>query len=79
MMEGPISMDIKVGFRRLRLKLAKAARDRSGVTAAEYAILAVGIVIVVGGAIMAYDLNSPMGIAADSILEGQSSLRQNAR
>lgn len=72
-------MEIIVGFRRLRAMLAKVGRDRSGVTAAEYAILAVGIVIVVGAAIVAYDLNSPMQIAANAIIEGQSSLAQSGR
>ncbi|GGJ08800.1 Flp family type IVb pilin [Neoroseomonas lacus] len=31
-----------------------AAADRKGVTAAEYAILAVGVVIVVGGAVLGF-------------------------
>jgi Flp pilus assembly pilin Flp len=34
--------------------LRRAASDRKGVTAAEYAILAVGVVIVVGGAVLAF-------------------------
>ena len=72
-------MDLGVGFRRVRAALAKATQDRSGVTAAEYAILAVGIVIVVGSAILAYDLNSPMSIAANAITEGQASLAQTTR
>jgi Flp pilus assembly pilin Flp len=65
-------------FRRLAAHMAHAVRDRGGVTAAEYAILAVGIVIVVGAAVIAYDLNSPMGIAANAILDGQSSLNAAA-
>jgi len=53
--------------------------DRKGVTSAEYAILAVGVVIVVGGAILAFDINNPMVYAGQSILAGQGSLAATAR
>lgn len=69
-----------VGFvRRLKGRVAGLLADRSGVTAAEYAILAVGIVIVVGVAVMAYDAYSPMQIAGNAILSGQTSLAQSPR
>ncbi|MBB5690296.1 Flp pilus assembly pilin Flp [Roseomonas alkaliterrae] len=53
--------------------------DRKGVTSAEYAILAVGVVIVVGGAILAFDINNPMNYAGQQIVAGQSSLAATAR
>ncbi|MEO3474542.1 hypothetical protein AAFN86_21930 [Roseomonas sp. CAU 1739] len=43
-------------------------------TAAEYAILAVGIVIVVGTALRAFDLANPMIYAANGITNGQASI-----
>jgi len=54
-------------------------RDRRGVIAAEYAILAVGIVIVVGGAVLAFDIQNPLRIAGSELLAGQSSLANTAR
>jgi Flp pilus assembly pilin Flp len=48
--------------------------DERGVTSAEYAILAVGVVLVVGGAIMAFDLNNPLTYASAALTSGQSSL-----
>lgn len=53
--------------------------DRKGVSSAEYAILAVGVVIVVGGAILVFDINNPMNYAGQTILSGQSSLTATAR
>jgi Flp pilus assembly pilin Flp len=41
-------------IRNFLASLRGAASDRKGVTAAEYAILAVGVVIVVGGAVLAF-------------------------
>ena len=41
-------------IRKFLASLRGAASDRKGVTAAEYAILAVGIVIVVGAAVLAF-------------------------
>ena len=41
-------------FREFRALLRGALADRKGVTAAEYAILAVGIVILVGAAVAAF-------------------------
>lgn len=42
-----------------------ALSDKKGVTAAEYAILAVGIVIVVGGAVLAFQ--EPLRLAFERI------------
>ena len=42
-----------------------ALSDKKGVTAAEYAILAVGIVIVVGGAVLAF--REPLSTAFSAI------------
>ena len=41
-------------IRKFLASLRGAASDRKGVTAAEYAILAVGVVIVVGGAVLSF-------------------------
>ena len=41
-------------IRNFLTSLRAALSDKKGVTAAEYAILAVGIVIVVGGAVLAF-------------------------
>ena len=41
-------------IRKFLASLRGAASDRKGVTAAEYAILAVGVVIVVGGAVLGF-------------------------
>ncbi len=41
-------------IRKFLASIRSAASDKKGVTAAEYAILAVGIVIVVGGAVLAF-------------------------
>jgi len=41
-------------LRKFLASLRGAASDKKGVTAAEYAILAVGVVIVVGGAVLAF-------------------------
>ena len=48
------------GLRSLRACTGAVLADRSGVTAAEYAILSVGVAIVVGSAVLAYDVYSPM-------------------
>ena len=63
-------------FRRLATHMANAVRDRGGVTAAEYAILAVGIVIVVGSAVMVLGdpLLGALGRAGQALLDGQASL-----
>ena len=62
-----------------RTLVGSVTSDRRGVTAAEYAILAVGIVIVVGGAILAFDLNNPLLIAGNVITSSQASLASGAR
>ena len=50
-------------------------------TAAEYAILAVGIVIVVGTAVMVIGdpMSGALGLAGQALLDGQSSLAQTTR
>lgn len=53
--------------------------DRRGVTSAEYAILAVAVVIVVGGAIAVLDLNNPLAFASSALTSGQGSLTAGAR
>lgn len=55
------------------------ASDRRAVTSAEYAILAVGVVIVVGGAIALFDINNPMQYAGSALTAGQASLAAGAR
>ncbi len=41
-------------IRKFLASIRGAVSDKKGVTAAEYAILAVGVVIVVGGAVLAF-------------------------
>lgn len=41
-------------FTKFLRRVVRAARGTRGVTAAEYAILAVGVVIVVGGAVLGF-------------------------
>lgn len=63
------------GFR----KILACLRSTRGVTSAEYAILAVGVAVVVGGAVTAFSLLDPMSYAGSAILSGQSTLRDGAR
>lgn len=51
--------------------------DRKGVSAAEYAILAVGVVIVVGGAVLAFgdDLETAFEAIGTEITSQQGSVR----
>ena len=42
-------------IRKFLASIRGASSDRKGVTAAEYAILAVGVVIIVGGAVLAVE------------------------
>ncbi|MBR0673004.1 Flp family type IVb pilin [Neoroseomonas soli] len=74
-------MTQETGFRQLAARIAGVLRDRGGVTAAEYAILAVGIVIVVGAAVMVIGdpLSGALGLAGQALLDGQSSLNQSGR
>lgn len=48
--------------------------DERGVSSAEYAILAVGVIVMVGGAISAFNLLNPMSYAASSLTSGQAAL-----
>lgn len=55
--------------------------DRKGVSAAEYAILAVGIVIVVGGAVLAFEgtLSSAFANIGTAVLAEQGSVQAGTR
>jgi Flp pilus assembly pilin Flp len=61
--------------------VAQAARGERGVTAAEYAILAVGIVIVVGGAVLGFSpfLVNAFTDAGITLTSTQASLGSTAR
>ena len=63
------------GFR----KILASLRDTRGVTSAEYAILAVGVAIVVGGAVVAFSLLDPMSYAGSALSSGQAALSASAR
>ena len=54
--------------------------DRKGVSAAEYAILAVGIVIVVGGAVLAFEDTLEQAFAAigTAVQSAQNSIQSGA-
>ena len=56
-------------------RLRAAAADRKGVTAAEYAILAVGIVIIVGSALVAF---GPTLTTAFQAVTNQIGVQQNS-
>lgn len=66
-------------LRKILNRLAERMGDRRGVSSVEYAILAVGIVIVVGGAINAFNLLSPMEYAGNNLLDSQGALTTPAR
>lgn len=63
-------------IRKFLASILGAASDRKGVTAAEYAILAVGVVIVVGGAVLAFRpaLNNAFVAIGTQITSSQSSV-----
>ena len=69
-------MTLEMGVRRLTAQIAGLLRDRAGVTAAEYAILAVGIVIVIGATVVVVGdpLSGALGRAGQALLDGQASL-----
>ena len=64
-------------IRKFLASLRGAASDRKGVTAAEYAILAVGVVIVVGGAVLAFrdQLNTAFLNIGNQISSQQTSIQ----
>lgn len=66
-------------FRKILNRLAVRVLDRRGVTSSEYAILAIAIVIVVGAAIRAFDLNNPIVYMGINLTTSQSSLSATAR
>ena len=63
-------------IRKFLASILGAASDRKGVTAAEYAILAVGVVIVVGGAVLAFQpaLNNAFTNIGTQITSTQSTI-----
>ena len=63
-------------IRKFLASIRGAASDRKGVTAAEYAILAVGVVIVVGGAVLAFapGLNTAFTNIGNQITSTQGSI-----
>jgi pilus assembly protein Flp/PilA len=63
-------------IRKFLASIRGAASDRKGVTAAEYAILAVGVVIVVGGAVLAFapGLQQAFTAIGDQITTTQGSI-----
>lgn len=67
------------GFGKILSAITARLADRRGVTAVEYAILAVGVVIVVGSAVVAFGLVQPMQYASSAIISAQSSLNASAR
>lgn len=71
-------MDPMASLRHLWRAARAAVANRSGVAAAEYAILAVGIVIVVGAAVLVIGdpLTGALGRAGQALLDGQAALRQ---
>jgi Flp pilus assembly pilin Flp len=68
-------------FTRILDRLVCRARDTRGVTAAEYAILAVGVVIMVGGAVLGFSpyLVNAFSDAGTAITSTQASLPAAAR
>jgi hypothetical protein len=66
-------------FRKILRGLTRRLGGKRGVTSAEYAILAVGVVIVVGGAIRAFSLDNPMIYASSALTSGQASLATTGR
>lgn len=67
-------------IRKFLASLRGVASNKKGVTAAEYAILAVGIVIVVGGAVMAFQgpLSEAFVRIGEQISSQQTSIQTNA-
>lgn len=63
----------------LRNTLSLALKDRKGVTAAEYAIMAVGIVVIVGAAIAGFGgvLQNAFSSVGGQFTATQSSLQPN--
>ncbi|WP_211846148.1 hypothetical protein [Neoroseomonas eburnea] len=74
-------MTALAALQRLRDLVAGLERDRRGVTAAEYAILAVGVVVVVASAVVVIGdpLYGAMAIAGQGVLDVQSSIAQSSR
>lgn len=73
-------MDPMTSLRRLWVAVRAVAANRAGVTAAEYAILAVGIVIVVGSAVLVLGdpLFGALGRAGQALLSEQVNLNTQA-
>jgi len=62
------------GFGRLLGRFEASISDRRGVSAAEYAILAVGMVVAVAAAVIAYDSGNPIRLAGSALTSVQTSL-----
>ena len=62
------------GARKDLKSAAEVLSDERGVSSAEYAILAVGVIVMVGAAISAFNLLNPMSYAASSLTSGQATL-----
>lgn len=73
-------MNSTASLSHLWVGIRAVARNQSGVTAAEYAILAVGIVIVVGGAVVLIGdpLFGALARAGQALLAGQADLNTQA-
>jgi Flp pilus assembly pilin Flp len=67
------------GFRKILALSAVALRDRRGVSSLEYSILAVGVAVVVGAAVVQFSLNDPLSYAGSALTAGQGSLASAAR
>ncbi len=55
-------------------RLLRADEGRKGVAAAEFAILAVGVIVTAASAVVLFDLNNPMLYAGSILASSQSSL-----
>ena len=81
--EGPSQVSLRNtgAFARIRLRILSALCDRRGVSAAEYAILAVGVVVAVGTAVTALgdSLLTAFANVGAEITNQQSSLNGGSR
>lgn len=64
---------VEMYFDGIRQRAWRCIRERKAVSSAEYAVLAVGIVIVVASAIAAYDANNPLALAGAFLATTQES------
>lgn len=71
--------DTMADYRKILDILDAPIRDRRGVSSAEYAILAVGVAVVVGTAVIQFSLVSPLTYAGAALTSEQASLTASAR